>query len=149
MPKYVAIAELTTTRDFYAYCARVKVFFEQTKWMSIHGWTFCFHPSARRLTSASRQDFESAVDSAENLYYDRQPSALHERFVFWKTRQAAGESVRDFAARIEKGARFCKLKAGLLTDKHEEALRDQFVFGLRARRISGPNSFERKQRHCL
>lgn len=56
--------------------------------------------------------------------------------------------VRDFAARIEKGARFCKYKAGLLGDTHEEAIRDQFVFVLREG-ISGPSSFEKKQRPSL
>ena len=140
MPKYGAIAELTATCDFDAYYARVEAFFRANE-VDVETRVDVLLSSIgteayERLFNHFRPDDPahktlSQLKTALRTYYDRQPSALHERFVFRKIRQEAGESVRDFAARIEKGARYCKYKAGLLTDKHEEAVRDQFVFGLR------------------
>lgn len=140
MPTYGAIAELTATCDFDAYYARVEAFFranEVDAGTQVDVLLSSIGTEAyERLYNHFRPDDPanktlSQLKTALKTYYDRQPSALHERFVFRRIRQEAGESVRDFAARIEKGARFCKYKAGLLTDRHEEAVRDQFVFGLR------------------
>ena len=140
MPTYRAIAELTATCDFDAYYARVEAFFRANDVdvdIRVDVLLSSIGTEAYdRLFNLFRPDDSankslSQLKTALKTYYDRQPSALHERFIFRQIRQEAGESVRDSAARIEKGARFCKYKTGLLADRHEEAIRDQLVFGLR------------------
>ena len=59
-------------------------------------------------------------------HFQPKRKVISERFKFHKRTQAVGESVIDFVAELRKLSKFCKFEAHL-----DQALRDQFVSGLR------------------
>ena len=82
----------------------------------------------RDLEAPEKPGDKTFAELSDTLTKHFQPKrkVISERFKFHKRTQAVGESVIDFVAELRKLSKFCKFEAHL-----DQALRDQFVSGLR------------------
>ena len=97
-------------------------------------------------TQPKDKSFDALVKTLKD-HYEPKPISIAERFHFHRRVQAANESVAEYVAELRRMTVHCEYGAFL-----EEAIRDQFVWGLRSANIQSgifsPWLICRSQKQC-